>query len=306
MTKIKTIVKDSGALFKYAAKEFGSRDPFRNSAVIAYFAIFSLPGLLVIVINVAGYFMGTDTLHRSVSGQIGDLIGAKAAEDIDKIISNAQKSENTTLANVVSIATLIFGATGIFYHLQKTLNLMWGVKAEPEKKILKLLRDRLFSFGMILVAGFLLIVSLLLSSLLAGLSDWISGNLFPEATILIQILDLLLSLVVISLMFAAMFKFLPDAEIQWRDVAVGAVVTTVLFLIAKYALSLYFGKAEPGSVYGAAGSLVLIMLWVTYSGLILLFGAAFTKTYANKYGGHIELSEHATWRGSEDDDRKDG
>ncbi len=296
MKKIIHFLKESGSLLKDTFKEFKGRDPFRNSAVIAYFAIFSLPGLLIIVINGAGAIMGRENLQGKVSGQVHQLIGSQAAEDIDRIILNAQKDENTTLASIISIATLVFGATGIFYHVQQTLNIMWGVRAEPERKILKVLKDRLFSFGMILVAGFLLIVSLVLSSVLAALSSWISGNFFDQAVVFIQLLEIVLSIAVITVMFAAMFKFLPDAIIQWKDVSVGALVTTLLFLIAKYALSLYFGKAEPGSVYGAAGSMVLIMLWVTYSGMILLFGAAFTRTYAERYGAHISLPEHATWR----------
>jgi membrane protein len=304
MKKIGKFFRETAGLFKDTFTGFGRRDPFRNSAVIAYFAIFSLPGLLVIVINVAGYFMGTETLQTTVSGQVGELIGPGAAEDIDGIVANAQADENTTLASIVSIATLIFGATGIFYHLQKTLNIMWGVEPEPEKKLLKVLRDRLFSFGMILVAGFLMIISLLVSSLLAALSGWISRNFFSEAVIFIQLLEILLSVAVITVMFAAMFKFLPDAIIGWRDVWVGAFVTTLLFLLAKYALSLYFGKAEPGSVYGAAGSIVLVMLWVTYSGLILLFGAEFTRAYADRYGAHIRLPEHARWRRGRERDQE--
>jgi membrane protein len=283
-------------LVKETFQEFGKRDPFRNSAVIAYFAIFSLPGLLVIVINMAGYFIGREELQRTVSGEIHELIGPQAAEDINGILSNAQQDGNTSLANILGIATLLFGATGLFYHLQKTLNIMWGVKAAPEKKLLKLLKDRLFSFGMILVAGFLLLISLLISSLLSSLSGWISRNLFSEAVIVFQLLDLVLSVVVITVLFAAMFKFLPDAQLKWRDVWVGAFVTTLLFLLAKYLLSLYFGKAEPGSVYGAAGSMVLVMLWVTYTGLILLLGAEFTRTYAAHHGARITPSEHAEER----------
>ena len=295
MPRIKKFFKSTLELLKASGKQFGDQDPFRSSAVIAYFAIFSLPGLLVIVINIAGYFMEKEALTNSVSGQIGSMIGQQAAEDINGILTNAQDNRNTGIASVIGLITLAYGATGIFYHLQKTLNELWGVRPKPRQKFLKVVKDRLFSFGMILVAGFLLIISLLVSSVLAALGGWISSHLFPEAKLLVQLLDLVLSLVVISIMFAAMFKFLPDAKIAWRDVSIGAVVTTVFFLIAKYALSFYFGKAEPGSVYGAAGSLVVIMLWVTYTGVILLFGAAFTKTYAEKYGRHIEPSAHATW-----------
>jgi membrane protein len=296
MGRMGTFFKDSWALLKETFKEFNARDPFRNSAVIAYFAIFSMPGLLIIVINVAGYFMGQDTLQATVSGQVTELIGSQAAEDIDRIVANAQSEDNTTLANIISLATLIFGATGIFYHLQTALNIMWGVEPEPERRLLKVLKDRLFSFGMILVAGFLMVVSLLVSSLLAAFSDWISRNVFTGADVFFQLLEVILSLAVLTVMFAAMFKFLPDAIIQWKDVWVGAFVTTLLFMLAKYALSLYFGEAEPGSMYGAAGSIVLIMLWVTYTGLILLFGAEFTRTYADRHGTRIRLPDHARWR----------
>ncbi len=301
MSKIKRSLSDALSLAKQTFKRFGQREPFRNAAVVAYFAVFSLPGLLVIVINVAGYFMGRDELQDLVTGEVREMIGGQAAQDIERIISNAQQNENTTLASIISIVTLVFGATGIFYHLQKTLNIMWEVKPEPKQKLLKVLKDRLFSFGMILVAGFLMIISLLISTMLSAVSSWVSGNFFSDAVVLIQILEFLLSMAVITVMFAAMFKFLPDAILQWRDVWVGAIVTTVLFLIAKYVLSFYFGEAEPGSVYGAASSLVLILLWVTYTGMILLLGAEFTRTYADHHGSEIRLPEHATWRGRDDE-----
>ena len=286
-------LKKAWDLTRTTFKEFGRRDAFRSSAVIAYFAIFSLPGLLVIVINTAGTFYDHDRLQELISGQVTDLIGAQAATDINGILDKVQENDNATWTNILSWATLIFGATGMFYHIQKSLNQMWGVEAKPEQKLLKVLRDRLFSFGMILVIAVLMIISLVMSTVLTATSQWLSDILFKDIVILFQLLDLLIALAVLTVLFAATFKFLPDAEIPWRSVWIGALVTTVLFLLAKYALSLYFGKADPGAVYGAASSLVLVMLWVTYTAMIILFGAEFTLLYARRHGYRVTPTDAA-------------
>jgi membrane protein len=195
----------------------------------------------------------------------------------------------------------LFGATGVFYQTQQILNKMWEVKPQPKQKFLKLVKDRVFSFGLIIVVGFLLLVSLVLSAALTAVSDWITAHISDSLIVVFKVVDILVSLAIVTLLFAAMYKFLPDAKIKWKDVWVGAMVTALLFVIAKFALGLYFGNTDPGSAYGAAGSIILIMLWVTYAGMILLFGAEFTKVYANRYGQKVEPAEGAVSTEGEND-----
>jgi len=280
-------------LFRDTFNQWLEREPFRSSAVIAFYTIFSLPGLLVIIINLAGYFYGEEAMTRRISAEIQGMIGGTTAKDIEGIIANASIHQDFTFASLVGIATLIFGATGVFYQLQQTLNLIWEVKPQPKRKILKMVVDRIFSFGLILAVGFLLLVSLVLSAMLTVLSDWVSFYFSETFNILFRILDLSLSLAVVTFLFAAIFKFLPDADVPWRDVWTGAFVTALLFVIAKFALGLYFGHSNPASAYGAAGTVILIMLWVSYAALIVLFGAEFTRIYADQRGERVQPLEFA-------------
>jgi membrane protein len=249
--------------------------------------------LLIIIINVAGYFFGNEAVTSKITGQIQGMIGGDTAKDVGNIIVNASKSEGTVLSSVLAVATLLFGATGVFYQTQQILNKMWEVKPQPKQMIFKLIKDRVFSFGLILVVGFLLLVSLVLSAGLTALSDWIAAHVTEAFVVVFKILDILLSIAVVTLLFAAIFKFLPDAKVKWRDVWTGSIVTAILFVIAKFALGLYFGNSDPGSTYGAAGSIILIMLWVSYAGMILLFGAEFTQVYATRHGGMIRPTKGA-------------
>lgn len=301
MPKFMERIKKFGALLKKTFSEYNEREPFNNAIIIAYYTIFSLPGLLVIIINIAGYFFDSATVTDKITSQIQATVGGDAAKDVENIIAVSNKSEGTLVASILAIATLLFGATGVFYQTQQILNKMWEVRPEPKQKLLKLVKDRVFSFGLILVVGFLMLVSLVLSAGLSAVSDWVAANLSNVFVILFKILDVLISLGIVTLLFAAMYKFLPDAEIQWSDVWVGAVVTALLFVVAKFALGLYFGNTDPASAYGAAGSIILIMLWVTYAGMILLFGAEFTKVYANRYGHKVRPSEHAVSTEGEND-----
>jgi membrane protein len=286
-------LKKIGATLKEAFKAWFDRDPFASSAVLAYYTIFSLPGLLVIIINLAGYFWGREAVTNEIINQVGGITGVDTARDIQNIIANASMSKDNVFASILGIATLLFGATGVFVHVQDIFNKIWEVKPKPKQKFLKLLRDRLFSFGLILVIGFLLLVSLVISAALTGIADWVSQHVSPSLMIVFNVVDFLFSIAIITFLFAAMYRFLPDAKIQWRDVWLGALLTTILFVIAKYLLGLYFGTSNPGSTYGAAGSIILIMLWVSYSGIILLFGAEFTRVLAKKSGRYIPPTEVA-------------
>jgi len=281
------------SLVKQAFKDWSDREPFNSSIIVAYYTIFSLPGLLVIVINLAGYFFGNENVTKQISTQVGSLVGTDMAKDIEGIVLKASEAKGTVLSTILSIATLLFGATGVFYQVQQILNKIWEVKPKPKQKIMKLVRDRLFSFGLILIVGFLLLVSLVLSAALSALSNWFSENITDALPVLFSILDILISIGVITLLFAAIFKFLPDVKIKWKDVWPGALLTAVLFAVAKFALGFYFGKSDPTSAYGAAGTIILIMLWVSYAGMILFYGAEFTKVYSTRNGKKVIPTETA-------------
>ena len=293
MNKIQYYLRETWELLRDSAINWYNRLPFRDSAVISYYAIFSLPGLGVIVINLVGYFYGEQAVTNEISRQVADVIDDSTAKRIEAIIANAYTNEGLTLSSIISFFILMFGATGVFYQVQLSLNNLWEVKPKPEQMVLKFIRDRLFSFSIILIIGFLLIVSLIISSLINSFSDWLTVQFFGTIDFILRILDISISLAVITLMFAAIYKILPDAKIRWSDVWVGAFVTALLFVVAKYSLSLYFAFSSPGSIYGAAGSIILIMIWSTYSALIFLYGAEFTRTYATRYGRKIEASEFA-------------
>lgn len=293
MPNIKTKFRDAWILLKETFKEWNEDDPFRLSAVVAYYAIFSLPALMIIIISVAGEFLGQEAVQGEVSNQIGGMIGPDAAKSVEAMIASSYTSGNSTIATIIGIGTLLFGATGVFYQLQISLNIIWRVKVNPKEGIKKVLLDRATSLGVIIAIGFLLLISLLLTSVLSVFSNWITSVL-PEYTIyLFYVLEFLLSFAIITVLFALIFKILPDVDIEWKTVWVGAAITAILFVIGKFALGIYFGKAEPGSAFGAAGSIILILLWVSYSCMILFFGAEFTKVYARKYKHNISPSSHA-------------
>jgi membrane protein len=280
-------------VIKKTFKRWNEADPFRQSAIIAYYSIFSLPALLVILIAFAGYFFGEEAISGEISTQISGMIGKNAAETIEVMIANAIETDASFWATVIGIGVLLFGATTVFFQLQKSLNRIWGVKATPDKAFLKYLRDRFFSFGLIVAIGFLMLVSLALTSILSILSSWIKAR-FPDFLLVVfHIINFLVSLGIISVLFALIFKVLPDAIIKWKSVWVGAIVTAFLFVIGKYLLGIYFGEADPGSVYGGAGSIVLILLWVSYVCMVLFLGAEFTLQYSIKFGHGIMPKSNA-------------
>lgn len=280
MNPLKTRIYDLWKITKNTAKEWALADPFRQSAVVAYYAIFSIPALLVITIALAGLAFGREAVQGEISGQIGSAIGDDTARQIEDIIAKASEKKSSVIATIISIVTLIVGSTGVFAELQTSLNQVWNVKVTTKKMWLKTLKNRLFSFGLVLSIGFLMLISLLLTAGLEAFSEWIKARLPDFMLYVFKFLNFLISFGVITVLFALMFKILPDAKIKWRDVWIGAIFTTLLFLLGKFGLGIYFAKAAPGSMYGAAGSVVLIMLWVSYSCMILFFGAEFTKQFA--------------------------
>lgn len=291
--KTKHTIKNLGKLFKITFKEWNEKDPFRQSAVIAYYAIFSIPGLLVLIITIAGYFFGNDTVNEDILRQVASTLGSETALQIKDILEKSHQSKSTLWGSIIGVVILLVGATGVFVELQKTLNLIWNVKLKKQNGIILYLKSRMFSFGLILAIAFLLIISLVISTALAAMSDWVKVDTSAFMITVFSILNLIISLAVISLLFAMIFKILPDAKIKWKHVWLGSLVTGLLFTIGKTALAYYFGQAEPASIYGAAGSVILILLWVSYSSMILFFGAEFTAAYAKMYSGIIAPTEIA-------------
>jgi membrane protein len=275
-------------------KNWNDRDPFREGAIIAYYAIFSLPGLLVVVIALAGYFFGADAVSGHMQHQIVKAMGEDTAAQVQAMVVMAMKSKDSFLAAIIGIATMLFGATAVFTQLQKSLNNIWEVEVKTKKSgIWIFAKTRLFSFGLIVSIAFLLLISLVLSSLISAFGNWIQQFWSESVLVFFQVFNIVFSFGIITLLFAMMFKILPDAKIKWKSVWIGALVTSLLFVIGKTALGLYFGKANPGSGYGAAGSIILILLWTSYSSMIVFFGAEFTKVFSDHYYGVVPPSEIA-------------
>jgi membrane protein len=252
-------IKDTGKLFKITFKEWSDKDPFRDSAVIAFYAIFSIPGLLLLIINIAGYFFDKEAISENILLQISSTMGADTAAQIKEMLINAARSKSSVWVTIIGIIILLVGSTGVFVELQKSLNRVWHVKAVTKRGIVSILKSRLFSFGLILAIAFLLMVSLVVSTALAAMGDWVKIDTPYFIIILLNILNFIFSLAVISVLFALMFKILPDAKIKWRHVWLGAIVTGLLFTLGKTGLAFYFGKVQPASLYGAASSIILIL-----------------------------------------------
>ena len=286
--------KNIGYLLKAALKEWWAKDPFKESAVIAYYAIFSLPGLLVVIVTIAGYFFGADAVNSRLATQISSSLGADTAKQIQDMIAAASQSKNSVWATIIGVITILVGATGVFAQFQKSLNIIWEVKADESKSgIWSLIRGRLFSFGLLVAIAFIIMASFMVTTLLSAMGDWLSSHFSDSLLVLIQVVNSIVSGLIIAFLFAIMFKFFPDAKVKWNHVCRGSIVTAILFLLGMYAMSLYFGKADPGSGYGAAGSVILILLWVSYSSMIVFYGAEFTQVYAVQQDGYIPPDKNA-------------
>lgn len=274
-------------VLKSSAKCFIEDNAFKLSASLSYYTIFSLGPLLIIIISLAGAFYGKDAVQGEIYSQINGLVGDQAALQIQQIIKNIQQTEQGPLAAIIGVVVLVIGATGAFIEMQDSINYIWSVKAKPTKGWLKFLVNRLLSFSLIVSMGFILLVSLIVSALVELLNRQLTSYFEDYTVYLIYIINIAVVLLVISALFAVIFKLLPDARIRWKDAFVGAMFTAVLFLIGKFAIGFYLGKANLGITYGAATSIVVILTWVYYSALILYFGAEFTKMNALLRGGGI-------------------
>lgn len=282
-----------GVLVK-AYFQWYEKDPFRESAIIAYYSIFSLPGLMVVLFTIASFFMSGAVVSNTVHEEIKRSLGKNTADAIDQMMVQTGADSQSILATILGLITILVGATGVFVQFQKSLNIIWEVKADQSKSgIWTFLKARLFSFGLIVSIAFLLLISLVVASVITMMSGWMESHWPKFVLFLFQAFNLIFSGAIIMLLFALMFKVLPDVKIRWRSVWPGAILTSLLFSIGKSAMGFYFGMADPASGYGAAGSIVLILLWVSYSSMIVFFGAEFTKAYSEKAQGKIVPSELA-------------
>jgi membrane protein len=289
----KSYPKGVVALVKNTAREWIEDKCPQLGAALAYFTVFSLAPLVLVLLAVFGLIFGSsDQARQKITEQLQYLIDPSGIKVIQDIAANASKPQAGIIATTIGIVLALFGASGVFGQLQDALNTIWGVKPKPGGGITGFIRTRFLSFAMVGGVCFLLLVSLTVESLLRGLSDYLK-NMLPGGHILALALFLLFDLAVMVLLFAMMFRYLPDAKIAWRDVWVGATLTTVLFVIGKFVLGLYLGSGAAGSAYGAASSLITLLLWIYYAAQILLFGAEFTQVYANTYGTQVEPQEHA-------------
>lgn len=284
--------KDAGifAIIKQSVREFIDDDAPTMAAALSYYTVFSLPPLLLLLLMLLGTLLDPQDIQGTVEQQIRGVMGPEGGEQVRTIIANADRpGSGNVIVTVLGLAALLFGATGVFAQLQAALNRAWEVAPDPERGGLKaFLVKRVFSIGMVLALAFVLLVSLVLSAVLSAfgdslagfLPDWISGPV-------LQAVNVALSLAVITLLFAAIFKILPDAAVAWRDVWVGAAVTALLFTVGKFLLGLYLGRSNPGEAFGAAGALAVMLVWIYYSSMIVLLGAEFTRTWADRRGQGI-------------------
>jgi membrane protein len=275
-------------LAKDTVSNFVSDGALSQGAAIAYYTVFSIAPVLVIAIAVAGLAFGEDAARGAIVGQLGGLMGTDSADALQTMIKSASNHKSGIIATVLGIGTLIVTASGVFGQMQSALNLIW--KAEPKGGITRLIKARMISLGLVAALGFLLMVSLVISAALSALASVLNGFL-PGVHILLQVINFVLSVILIAVLFAAIYKVLPDKQIAWRDVAIGAIATSLLFTIGKSLIGLYLGHSNIASSYGGAAAFVVVLLWIYYSSQIFLLGAEFTHVYAEAHGSHAGAAE---------------
>jgi membrane protein len=278
-------------LFKQAFTRWNEDHAQQQGAALAYYAVFSLAPLLMIVIAIAGLVFGQEAAEGQIMEQIQGLVGEKSAQAIQSMIEEARKPAAGVIATVLAIVMLLFGATGVFAQLQESLNIIWRVEEKPGEGIWKMIKNRFISLLAVLGTGFLLLISLVISAGLSAMGNSL-GHVLPFPEFLLQGINVFISFAVVTLLFAMIYKLLPDKSIQWSDVWIGAIITSVLFTIGKFLIGLYLGKSNIGIAYGTAGALVVILIWVYYASQIFLFGAEFTAVYTDSCGSRCARSTH--------------
>ena len=283
------------SILKKAALAFNEDNAFKLAASLSYYTIFSIGPIIILVISWVGIFFGREAVQGEVYGQVKGFIGSDAAAQLQEIIKNIEYSQFKTTGFIIGMVMLLFGASGVFTEIQDSVNRIWSVKAKPKKGWLKFITNRLLSFSLVVGLGFVMLVSLLVSTLLDMLNKQLERFFSEDLIILFYILNILIVLAVITLLFAVIFKVLPDATVHWHDVLKGSFFTALLFMGGKFLISFYISKSNIGVTYGAAATIVIILLWVFYSSVILYFGAEFTKCYAVEAGSGIKPKETAVF-----------
>lgn len=287
--KQKTIhfFKEFWYILKNASTNFISNTDIKYSAALSYYTIFSLAPMLLLALTIGGFVFGRDAVQGHLFEQINGLVGKEASIQIQNMLAKVSLSKNSFLATTIGIVTLVIGATSMFGEIQSTINRIWGIKTKPSKGILFMLFNRLLSFAMVVTIGFLLMVSLLASAVIDVLNEKLVHILPDFSVFFMSVFSNVVSLAIVSLLFMLIFKFLPDAKIRLKDAFVGALFTSFLFLLGKYLIGLYLSNMANASIFGAAGSLIILLLWVYYSSILLYFGAEFTRSYAIAIGQGI-------------------
>ncbi len=275
-------------ILKASFNEFVLDNVTKLSASLAYYTVFSIGPLLLVIITLAGIFFKENNITAQVYQQMQRLVGTEGADQLKNILDNISQQHNSSLFGIIGVAVLVFGATTVFVEIQTSINYIWSIRAKPKKGWLEFIRNRLLSFSLILGIGFLLIVSLIINTVMDALAGRLQNLLGNANTILLQVLSPVLLFFVISLLFAVIYKVLPDAVIRWKDAFIGAFFTGLLFLLGKFLIEFYLGNSKFGSTYGAAASIIIVLTWVYYTAMILYFGAEFTKAYSLKLGKGIE------------------
>lgn len=273
-------------LLKESIRSFVENDVMKYSASLSYYTIFSIAPMLIMAIAMGSFLFGRDAIEGNLFRQINSIVGNDAARQIQDMLKHTTLHKNSFLATTIAVVVFIIGATGVFGEIQSTINKIWGLKAKPKKGLIKYFVSRILSFAMVVSIGFLMIVSLLASAMIEILNEKLN-NYLPNTTFIITIVNNVVALIIISLFFTIIFKYLPDSIVKWKDALVGSVFTSILFLLGKYVIGLYLSNSTTTSIYGAAGSLIIILLWIYYSSILLYFGAEFTKVYALKHGHGI-------------------
>ena len=292
---IKRKIWKTYAFTKQVLLEFTNSNGMKFSAALSYYTVFAIAPVMVIIISLCGVLFGQESVKGELFVQVNQLVGAQAAAQVQDIILKVHKSGQGVFATIVSSTVLLIAATSIFGEIQDSINKIWGLKSKPKKAWWKMILNRIISFSLILSVGFVLMISLLMNAMVAALSGYLQKHIPGSGAIFIQVVNQLLSFTITTFIFAMIFKILPDAHITWKDVIKGALLTAILFTLGKLGIGYYVGRSKLDDLYGAAASIIILMVWVYYSAIILYIGAAFTKVYARHYGGKIRPNQYAVW-----------
>ncbi|RYJ44425.1 YihY/virulence factor BrkB family protein [Flavobacterium beibuense] len=291
--KIKYGATKVWTLLKTTFSEFNNDNAIKLAASLSYYTIFSIAPLSIIIISICGLVFGEDAVRGEFYGQINEFVGSKAAAQIQEAITNTKLSGDNIFSLIVGLVILLIGASGVFVEIQSSINYIWELRAKPDKGLKKFIQNRLMSFSMIGVIGFLLMVSLLANTLLDVLNERLHSLLSDSTVYLVYVLNFVVVFIIITLLFSVIFRTLPDGYVKWKDTFVGSATTAILFMVGKFGISLYLGSSNVATAFGAAGSIIIILVWVYYSAIILYFGAEFTKVYARLYGKKITPKPYA-------------